>query len=136
MEEKAAFFDHFLSHLDKIRNKKREFIFCGNWATAHNAIDVANADQAAQQSGFLPQEQAWMEQLTNQLGYVDAFREVNRDNDEFTSWPDGRNQDGSRIDYQIVSAGLQPTIEYGFSFKSQSFSSHTPVIIDYDIELS
>ena len=48
-----------------------------------------------------------MDQLFQELGYADAFREINTDNDEFTWWPDGdRNKDGWRIDHQIVSEGL------------------------------
>jgi exodeoxyribonuclease-3 len=136
LADRAPFLDHFLAHLDKIRNKRREFVFCGNWGIAHRAIDVSDSETASQQPGFLPEEQVWMERLFNQLGYVDAFREINGDSDEFTWWPGGRDKPGLRTDYQVVSAGLRGKIEYGFSYKNQQFSTHAPLIIDYDIELT
>ena len=77
-----------------------------------------------------------MDQLFHELGYADAFREINTDSDEFTWWPDGdRSKDGWRIDHQIVSDGLKPMIEYGAIYKNQIFSSHAPLIMDYDFEI-
>ena len=73
--------------------------------------------------------------LYRELGYVDAFRIVNQDDDEFSWWPGGKAaQDGWRVDLQVVSAGLRGTIEYGVLYKVQEFSSHAPLIMDYDIE--
>ena len=68
-----------------------------------------------------------------ELGYVDAFREINSDADEFSCWPGGEG-DGLRTDFHLASGGLKYAIEYGAIYKSQSFSSHAPVIMDYDIE--
>ncbi len=60
---------------------------------------------------------------------------MNQDDDEFSWWPGGRAAgDGWRVDLQIVSAGLRGTIEYGALYKVQEFSSHAPLIMDYDIE--
>ena len=68
-----------------------------------------------------------------ELGYVDAFREINSDRDEFSWWPGGED-DGLRTDYQLVSGGMKYAIEYGAIYKAQSFASHAPVIMDYDLE--
>ena len=69
-------------------------------------------------------------------GYVDAFREVNSDQDEFSWWPEGdRESNGWRSDFHIISKGLQYTVDYGAIYKSKAFSTHAPVIMDYDIEL-
>jgi exodeoxyribonuclease-3 len=77
-----------------------------------------------------------MDRLFTDLGYVDAFREVNKDPDEFTWWPDGgRNENGWRTDYQVVSASLRSKVEYGAIYKNQEFSTHAPLIMDYDFEL-
>jgi exodeoxyribonuclease-3 len=133
---KKNFFELFQNHLNKVRNKRREFIICGNWNMTHDARDIENADANRDQSGALPEEQQWMDQLINNLDYVDAFREVNSDNDEFTWWPDGdRSTGGWRIDHQIVSSDLKPVIEYGAIYKKQIFSSHAPLIMDYDYEI-
>ena len=101
---------------------------------AHMARDVQNTDYYSTRSGFLAEERQWMDEVL-ELGYVDAFREINSDEDEFSWWPNGdRDEDGLRTDFHIVSAGLKYAIEYGAIYKGQSFSSHAPVIMDYDIE--
>ena len=70
-----------------------------------------------------------------ELGYVDAFREINSDQDEFSYWPDGeRTSNGWRSDYHLISKGLKYQVEYGAIYKSQEFSRHAPIIMDYDIE--
>src|SRR5690606_23857800 len=87
-------------------------------------------------SGFLPHERQWLSQLFNQLGYVDAFRRVNRDPDEYSWWPSGTKDEGEgwRTDFQVVSSSIGGRVEYATIYKVQQFSSHLPVIIDYDIE--
>lgn len=137
-EVKIKFFDDFQAHLNKITRKRRDYIFCGNWAMAHRRQDVQNWQNNDGNSGFLPHEQQWMDQLFNQLGYVDAFRRVNHDSDEYTWWPSGQlhEGDGWRTDYQVTSNNLKNRVEYGVTYKTQQFSSHLPVIMDYDIELS
>ena len=133
---KKQFFELFQNHLNKVRNKRREFVICGNWNMTHNENDVQDTQANRDMSGCLPEEQQWMDQLIQELGYTDAFREINTDNDEFTWWPDGdRDQNGWRTDHQIISAGLKPVVEYGAIYKNQRFSSHAPLIMDYDYEM-
>lgn len=136
-QRKKQFFDLLQNHLSKVRHKRREFVICGNWNMTHSLDDLQDPTGNSGTSGCLPEEQQWMDQLINDLGYVDAFREINSDNDEFTWWPNGnRDQDGWRVDHQIVSAGLKPVIEYGAIYKNQVFSSHAPLIMDYDYEIN
>ena len=135
LEHKADFYEQFQAHLEKISHKRREFIICGNWNIAHMARDIQNIDSAGDQSGFLPEERQWVDEILD-LGYVDTFREVNSDTDEFTWWPgENREQDGWRVDYQVASKGMKYTVEYGATYKTQVFSSHAPLIMDYDYEL-
>lgn len=131
LERKAIFLDLLQAHLDKIRNKRRHFIFAGNWQIAHDHNDIQSANMD-DEPGFLLSERRWLDDITHKLGYIDAFREVNNDNDEFSWWPDSERQLGQRIDFQLVSAGLKNCIEYGLIYKKQVFSSHAPVIMDYD----
>tara|TARA_B110000444_G_scaffold259317_1_gene302679 strand:+ start:2022 stop:2786 length:765 start_codon:yes stop_codon:yes gene_type:complete len=132
---KENFYEQLIAHLDKIRNKRREFILCGNWNIAPTAKDIQNFEESSKQNRFLPEERKWMDQIT-ELGYIDAFREINTDSDEFTWWPTGtKDNNGGRIDFQIVSEGMQYNIEYGAIYKTQSFSSHAPLIMDYNVEL-
>lgn len=136
-EVKIKFFDDMQAHLNKITRKRRDYIFCGNWGMAHRRQDVQNWQNNNSESGFLPHEQQWMDQLFNQLGYVDAFRRVNNDPDEYSWWPSGEigKGDGWRTDYQVLSNRLKSRVEYGVFYKTQQFSSHLPLIMDYDIEL-
>ena len=135
-EVKTQFFDDLQAHLVKISRKRRDFIFCGNWAMAPTSADVSNPGVQQGISGCLPEEQHWMSQLPH-IGYIDAFRQGNSDKDEYSWWPSGKQDDGDawRTDLQIVSASLKSHVEYSVIYKKQQFSSHLPVIVDYDIEL-
>jgi exodeoxyribonuclease III len=134
---KVKFFDEFQAHLDKITRKRRDFIFCGNWQIAPKNIDVSNDKVQQHQSGFLPIEQQWMQQLFGEIGYSDACRLGNDDKDEYSWWPSGEigKGDAWRTDLQVISAKLKHQIEYALIYKNQLFSSHLPVIVDYDLEL-
>lgn len=135
-EVKAKFFDDLQAHLIKISRKRRDFIFCGHWAMAPAKEDVSNWEQQQHISGFLPDEQHWMKQLPH-IGYIDAFRQGNTDKDEYSWWPSGKVGNGQawRTDLQVISASLKSRVEYAMIYKSQPFSSHLPVIVDYDIEI-
>lgn len=129
---KTEFLSLLQSHLGKIRNKRREFIICGGWNLAHTAADVQ--DTGSNSSGFLAEERQWLDEVM-ELGYVDAFREINSDQDEFSFWPEGdRTSNGWRSDYHLISKGLKYAVEYGAIYKGQEFSRHAPIIMDYDIE--
>lgn len=135
LQRKAEFYELLANHLQKVRNKRREFIICGSWNLAHTAADVQDTERNSTVPGFLAEERQWMNELLDS-GYVDAFREINSDSDEFSWWPEGdRSQNGWRSDFHIVSKGLQYSVDYGAIYKSKEFSTHAPVIMDYDIEL-
>ena len=132
---KNEFYSLFGAYLQKIRNKRREFIICGNWSIAHSPGDLQDSTNNSKTSGFLAEERQWLNELL-ESGYVDAFREVSSDQDEFTWWPDGsRETNGWRTDFQIVSQGLKYAVDYGAIYKIKTFSKHAPVIMDYDIEI-
>ena len=135
-EMKDRFFQDLLSHLHKVTNKRRRYIICGNWRIAHTHDDVENAEAYETETGFLTQERMCIDQLIHQIGYVDAFRMSNSDTDEFSYWPSGEigKGDGWRTDYQIISGSLAPRVEYAVIYKAKQFSSHAPVIIDYELE--
>lgn len=134
-DTKNRFFDGFQSHLQKVTRKRRRYILCGNWHTAHSDDDVENPAAHVAESGFLPRERQWFGQLYKDIGYADAFRAANTDRDEFSWWPSGviGERDGWRVDTQIVSRDLARSVEYAVLYKAQAFSSHTPVIVDYDL---
>ena len=132
MDVKVQFFEDYQALLHKVTRKRRSFIVCGNWGMAHTKKDVENWQENVGRTGFLGNEQQWMGQLFSQLGYVDAFRQVVPDSGEYSWVPD--HSDGMRIDYQVVSSRIARRIEYAALYKTKAFSSHRPVIVDYDID--
>lgn len=124
-------------HFSKTLRKRREFIFCGPFQIAHKPIDLSNWYVNQKVSGFLPQEREWMEEVVGEMGYVDAFRQVNHVDQQYTWWPDYNKarelNEGARLDYQITTANLRKTIKSASIYKDQVFSAHAPLIIDYDL---
>ena len=135
-KQKDQFFRDLQGHLSKISRKRRDYVICGNWNIAHSAVDISEPNTCKNLSGFLPEERQYLNQLYQVIGYADAFRRYNTDADEFSYWPSGEPGIGTgwRTDLQVVSQGLKNRVEYAAIYKSTSFSSHAPVIIDYDIE--
>jgi len=136
---KFDFLDRFISVLKKMRRQKREYIICGDWNIAHKKIDIKNWKGNQKNSGFLPEERSWMDNLFNELGMVDSFRVVNQEVEQYTWWSN-RGQAwaknvGWRIDYQIVTPGLKDKIRTASIYKDERFSDHAPLIIDYDLKL-
>jgi len=134
---KYDFMDRFMPVLKKYRNQKRNYIICGDWNIAHKEIDLKNWRGNKKNSGFLPEERAWMDRLFDSVGMVDAFREINQQEDQFTWWSN-RGQAwaknvGWRIDYQIVSPSLSGKITSAEIYKEERFSDHAPLIMEYDI---
>jgi exodeoxyribonuclease-3 len=132
---KFRFLDAFMPHLARLRDSGRDYVLCGDWNIAHRAIDLRNWKSNQKNSGFLPEERAWFDQLVGPAGFVDAFREVNRKPDQYTWWSNrgaawAKNV-GWRIDYQIVSGSLRGRVERGSIYKSRRFSDHAPLTIDY-----
>jgi exodeoxyribonuclease-3 len=135
-ESKVRFMDSFQLHLQALRRKRREFIICGDWNIAHRNIDLKNWRSNQKNSGFLPEERAWLTDLFDRVGYVDAFRVVDQREEQYTWWSNrGQSWDknvGWRIDYQIVTPGLKDKIQSASIYKDDRFSDHAPLIMDYD----
>lgn len=133
---KYRFMDDFMPHLRQIRDSGRECIICGDWNIAHKEIDLKNWKSNQKNSGFLPEERAWMDQLFGEENFVDAFRVINQEADQYTWWSN-RGQAwaknvGWRIDYQVTTPGLRDAVRGASVYKDERFSDHAPLIIDYD----
>ena len=121
----------------KILRTKRKYIICGDWNIAHKEIDLKNWKGNKKNSGFLPEERAWLDDLFKEKKYIDAFREINKNADEYTWWSNRGNAReknvGWRIDYQIVSGNLANKIEKQKIYRDTIFSDHAPLIFTYKI---
>ncbi len=135
-EAKYRCIDTFTEHLRTVRRQSSEYIICGDWNIAHKEIDLRNWKANRKNSGFLPEEREWMDRVFGEHKFVDAFRAVNEDPDQYTWWSNrGRawdNNVGWRIDYQVVTPGLKDRVLRAEIYKDERFSDHAPLIMDYD----
>jgi exodeoxyribonuclease-3 len=126
-------------NLAKLKAMQREIILCGDWNIAHQPIDLKNWRSNQKNSGFLPEERAWLTHLFDELGFVDVFRKVDPRPEQYTWWSNrgeawAKNV-GWRLDYQIATPGIAAKAHAAAIYKNRRFSDHAPLIIDYDYEL-
>jgi exodeoxyribonuclease-3 len=135
-QAKFRFLDEFGAYLDRLNESGRDYVICGDWNIAHKEIDLKNWRPNRKNSGFLPEERAWMDRLFSERRYNDAFREVDERPDQYTWWSNrGRareNNVGWRIDYQVTSPALKQAARKVRIYKDKWFSDHAPLIMDYD----
>lgn len=134
---KYQFLDQYLPILREQLQKDRQWIIVGDWNIAHKTIDLKNWKSNQKNSGFLPQERAWLDTLFDEVGYVDAFRVINQAPEQYTWWSH-RGQAwaknvGWRIDYQIISPNLLDKVKAVSIYKQEKFSDHAPLIVDYQL---
>jgi exodeoxyribonuclease-3 len=136
-EKKFDFLDRYLPILKQQVKDGRDYILCGDWNIAHKPVDLKNWKGNLKNSGFLPEERAWLDTLFDEVGFVDAFRVINQEENQFTWWSNRgqawANNVGWRIDYQVVTPALRDKIKRVEIYKDQRFSDHSPLIMDYEL---
>jgi len=135
---KFRFLDHVYPHLLAMKGR-REFILVGDINIAHKEIDLKNWKGNLKNSGFLPEERAWMTRLLDEAGVVDVFRQLNPHPEQYTWWSN-RGQAwaknvGWRLDYHLATPGLAALARREAIYLDQRFSDHAPLTIDYDFTL-
>ncbi len=138
-DAKFRFMEAFMPHLVALRDSKREVILCGDWNIAHKEIDLKNWRGNRKNSGFLPEERAWLTEVFDQVGFVDVFRSLHPELEAYTWWSN-RGQAwaknvGWRIDYQIATPQVAGTAREAGIYKEQRFSDHAPLTVDYERRL-
>jgi exodeoxyribonuclease III len=141
-EERQAAKYRFLAkmypHLVKLK-AEREFILVGDVNIAHHEIDLKNWRSNQKNSGFLPEERAWLTKLLDKAGLVDVFRTLNTQPEQYTWWSNRgqawANNVGWRLDYHLATPALAATAKKESIYLDQRFSDHAPVIIDYGFKL-
>ena len=135
-EAKYRCLDSFTEHLKKVRRRRSHSVICGDWNIAHKEADLRNWRQNRKNSGFLPEERAWMDKVFGEYGFHDAFRTIEQDEHQYTWWSNrGRawdNNVGWRIDYHVVTKGLADKVLRTEIYRDERFSDHAPLIMDYD----
>jgi exodeoxyribonuclease-3 len=133
---KFRFMEEFSEHLAGLVASGRHCILCGDWNIAHKEIDLKNFKANRKNSGFLPEERAWLDQVFGPIGLVDAFRRVNTNPGQYSWWslrhPTTRERNvGWRLDYQVVTPGIGDCVVHASIPREPRFSDHAPVIVDY-----
>lgn len=118
----------------------RDYVVCGDWNIAHREIDLKNWRGNRKNSGFLPEERAWLDRLYDNVGMVDAFRSVDSGEDRYTWWSN-RGQAfaknvGWRLDLQVCTPGLADVARRARIYTKDRFSDHAPLTMDYDYKLA
>ena len=137
-ERQAVKFDFmaaFMPHLLALKQSGREAVICGDWNIAHTERDLKNWRGNRKNSGFLPEERAWLTALFDEIGFVDVFRRVHPELEAYTWWSN-RGQAwakdvGWRIDYQIATPGIAARAHAAAIYKAERFSDHAPLTVDY-----
>ncbi len=134
---KVFFMEQFFPILKTMIATGRDIIFCGDWNIAHQEIDLKNWRANRKNSGFLPEERTWLTSIFDDIGFVDVFRQLNPEPDQYTWWSN-RGQAwaknvGWRIDYQIATPEIAQKSQAASIYKEERFSDHAPLIIDYKI---
>ena len=134
---KFRFMDEFFPILKALRGEGREIVICGDWNIAHKEIDLKNWKGNLKNSGFLPEERAWLSRVFDELGWVDVYRRLYpaAEGEAYTWWSN-RGQAraknvGWRIDYQIATPGIAATAKEAAVYTARRFSDHAPLTVDY-----
>ncbi len=138
---KFRFMDLLYPHLLELASSGRDVIVCGDWNIAHQEIDLKNWRGNRKNSGFLPEERAWVSQLINEGGWCDVYRKLHPDaTEEAYTWWSNRGQAwaknvGWRLDYQLATPRISDQAVRAAVFKEQRFSDHAPLTIDYEYQI-
>lgn len=142
-DEKERFMKEFRTYLGGLRERAvaegRDVLVCGDWNIAHREVDLKNWKANRKESGFLPEERAWMDEVFN-AGYVDVVRRLHPEGPGPYSWWSYRgrafdNDSGWRIDYQaasenLASSAVSAAVEKAPSY-DQRWSDHAPVTVTF-----
>lgn len=136
---KFRFLAEFLPYLQGLMKERkksgREFVICGDFNIAHHEIDLKNWKSNQKNSGFLPEERAWLTKVFDEVGFVDVFRTIDQRPEQYTWWSArGAAWDknvGWRLDYQIATPGVAATAKKVAIYKEERFSDHAPLTIEY-----
>ena len=135
---KYRFMDVFLPHMTALRASGREIIVCGDWNIAHREIDLKNWKSNQKNSGFLPEERAWLTRIFDEVGWVDVYRQLHPEaTGESYTWWSNRGEAwaknvGWRLDYQIATPGIAKCARAAHVYKDERFSDHAPLSIEYN----
>jgi exodeoxyribonuclease-3 len=130
---KFQFLEKFYLHLLHLKASGRSFVICGDWNMCHKPVDLKNWKTNQKNPGFLPEERAWLDRLFYETGYVDAFRLINQQPEQYSWWSNRgqarQNNVGWRLDYPVITPELSSKVVNVTIHNDQFFSDHAPVTL-------
>jgi len=136
LDYKMDFYDYFLKFIDELRDDGKKIIFCGDVNTAHKEIDLARPKANEKNTGFLPQERAWIDKVV-ESGYLDTFRLFNKEGGHYSWWDyktRARERNvGWRLDYFFAAEELRNNLMNSYILKNVMGSDHCPVVLELDM---
>ena len=132
---KFRYMERFAPMLASWLASGRDYIVCGDWNIVHTERDIKNWKSNQKNSGCLPEERAWLGGLLTDQGWVDSYRCLNPEGQDYTWWSARgqarANNVGWRIDYQMVSPSLKSRLKACAIHREPKFSDHAPFVVDY-----
>ncbi len=132
LQYKLDFYDYFLKHATEMMAEGKSIIVCGDVNTAHFAIDLARPKENEKNTGFLPEERAWLDRFV-ESGLIDTFRVFNHEAEHYTWWDyktKARERNvGWRIDYFYISPDLRSRLIDAEILSEYYGSDHCPISI-------
>jgi exodeoxyribonuclease-3 len=137
LDYKLRFYDAYLKFVKKLSKNGKKVIFMGDVNTAHTEIDLARPKENVDNTGFLPIERAWIDEVIK-ADFVDTYRHLSPDaRNEYTYWDQktrARDRNvGWRIDYFFVSKNLLPQIKKSYMLTDYLGSDHCPLVLEFNI---
>jgi exodeoxyribonuclease-3 len=134
-EIKMNFLGDFLDYLTGLRKNRPMLLVCGDFNIAHNEIDIHNPKGNKNNSGFLPEERAWVDAFLA-TGFTDSFRHLNPEETKYSWWSfrsNARDKNlGWRLDYHMVTRELLPRLKGAGIINEARHSDHCPVWVEID----
>ena len=133
---KYGYLDDFFNWIEELKKERPKLIIVGDYNIAHTENDIHNPVSNKKNSGFLPEERAWLTKWF-ESGFSDAFRKVHPEKTEYSWWSyraNARaNNKGWRIDYQSVSNNIADKIKEAYHLGEAKHSDHCPVFMEIDL---
>lgn len=130
LDYKLDFYAHLLGVCDQLHANGENVIVTGDFNTAHMPIDLKNPKANEKNSGFMPEERAWVQKFLDH-GFVDIYRNLYPERIQYTWWTYISNARargvGWRIDYFLISQALVPHVQDVVIHESVLGSDHCPV---------
>ena len=139
-QAKFRFLDQMDPHLAALK-RKRDFILCGDVNIAHQQQDLKNWRSNQKNSGFLPEERAWMTRILSETGLVDVYRKLKPEaTEECYTWWSNRGQAylknvGWRLDYHLATPAIAALARSESIYRTEKFSDHAPITVEYELML-